>query len=177
MNQYTVHQKKNMYAWASGFIDGEGCFYIGLTRRKKMKFGIEVRASFSLSQKSHSLEALQLLQSLFHGGGIRYSSKDGTYKYETRNLHHIMNSILPHFQTFPLYTAKKHDLALFQSICSALSHQKHLEYDGLCSIVEQAYAMNQGGRNRRYAKEDILNEIRRNAVSQAGSQAFSSCSE
>lgn len=36
--------------WFTGFVDGEGCFYVSITKNKKTKDGVNVALVFSISQ-------------------------------------------------------------------------------------------------------------------------------
>lgn len=146
-------------SWVTGFVDGEGCFYVGFQRKERMHLKLNVRTSFSVTQKKHSLQALQSLQIFFKGGGLRYSRTDNTYKYETRNLSHILQYVLPHFEKVPLQTVKANDFALFRSICLSIHKGDHLNEKGLGSIVSRAYEMNQGGVFRKISKQDLLKNI------------------
>jgi len=85
------------FGWIVGFVDGEGCFCVSFNRKKSLPSNIEVRPSFSLSQKQLSLDSLKLLKSYFNCGGIRYSKKDGTYKIEVRNIRHLQTIIIHFF--------------------------------------------------------------------------------
>jgi LAGLIDADG endonuclease len=64
----------------TGFADGEGCFSISFSLRKKMNYGFEIRPSFSCSQKkdkdSLNKTVLTEIQNLFQAGFIRFSRKD-----------------------------------------------------------------------------------------------------
>ena len=87
------------FAWyVTGFVDGEGCFSISFTQRKKMKTGVEVRPSFAIGQNKRSLPVMQKVQTYFGCGAIRFSQHDQTYKYEVRSLGDIRKRVIPHFQ-------------------------------------------------------------------------------
>ena len=142
-------------SYITGFVDGEGCFCISFNRRDTLNTRIEVRPSFSVSQKKHSLSALQAIQKYFACGGIRYSSRDGTYKYEVRSLEDLNRIIIPHFQKYPLQTAEGRDFELFSSICTMMKSNLHRNTDCLKEILELAFKMNVCG-TRRYSKIELL---------------------
>jgi hypothetical protein len=144
--------------WVTGFVDGEGCFSISFTKRTKSKFGLEVRPSFSISQHHSNFVILEKLHDFFDCGGIRYSKRDRTYKYEVRNLDNLVLRILPHFQLYPLQTSKKEDFHSFFFICLKLKQNLHKQQAELIDIVEIAYSMNLSG-TRKYRKEDLLKLI------------------
>lgn len=146
-------------SYITGFADGEGCFSVSFNYRKKLNTGIEVRPSFSVSQKRFSLGSLKLVQNYFDCGGIRYSSRDGTYKYEVRSLKDLSEKIIPHFKKYPLQTTKSEDFKKFTQICKMMRSSLHLNTEKLKEIIELAYQMNQSGK-RRYAKKDLIKNLK-----------------
>ena len=87
--------------YVTGLTDGEGCFCISLAIRAKLRTGLEVRPSFSLSLNEKDLDLLEGLQAFFGRGWIRESKRDRTYKYEVRAIEDLWEAILPHFERFP----------------------------------------------------------------------------
>jgi hypothetical protein len=136
----------------SGFIDGEGCFSISFSLRHKFKLGIEVRPSFSVSQKNDinlvNVELFKKFPLFFNCGSLRYSKRDNTYKYEIRNLDQIHTNIIPFFIQYPLFTSKHEDFFKFVSICNKMSQGLHLIKHGLCDIIQIAYTMNLSGKKK-----------------------------
>ena len=51
--------------FVTGLTEGEGCFCVSFAIRPKMRTGLEVRLSFSLSLNEKDLELLQDLQAFF----------------------------------------------------------------------------------------------------------------
>lgn len=147
------------FAWyLTGFVDGEGCFSISFTKRKKLKTGIEIRPSFSIGQNRRNLQMLERTKEYFGCGAIRYSRQDQIYKYETRSIGEIRKRIIPHFKKYPLQTSKFSDFTTFSWICNEIAASKHLIRDGLVGIIERAYTMNESGK-RKYTKAELLKTI------------------
>src|SRR5579859_7066398 len=65
--------------FVSGLTEGEGCFCISLALREKLRTGLEVRPSFSLSLNERDLELLRDLHAFFECGWIRQSKTDRTF--------------------------------------------------------------------------------------------------
>lgn len=149
---------KELVWYITGFVDGEGCFSISFNRREKMKSGIEVRPSFSIGQNKKSLSILKDIQNYFECGAIRFSKIDQTYKYEVRSVGDIKEHIIPHFEKYPLQTAKLHDFQNFVWICNQISALRHLNNVFLREIIEKAYDMNESGK-RKYSKQELLRII------------------
>ena len=87
--------------YVTGLAEGEGCFCVSLAIRAKLRVGLEVRPSFSLSLNERDLELLGGLQAFFGCGWIRESKSDRTFKYEARSIGDLTSKILPHFERFP----------------------------------------------------------------------------
>jgi LAGLIDADG endonuclease len=140
--------------YVTGLADGEGCFCVSLTVRAKLRLGLEVRPSFSLSLNARDLRLLEGLQAFFACGWIRESKGDRTFKFEVRAISDLTRTILPHFERFPLRGDKARSCAGFSRVCRMVEQGDHLQRDGLRMIVEIAYEMNLG--KRRHAKTTLL---------------------
>ena len=103
--------------FVTGLTEGEGCFCISFAIRAKLRDGLEVRPSFSLSLNERDLRLLEDLQAFFVCGWIRESKSDRTFKYEARSIGALTGSILPHFERFPLRGYKAQSCAGFASVC------------------------------------------------------------
>lgn len=152
--------------YLSGFIDGEGCFSVSFTLREKMKYGVEVRPSFSIGQ-SISKENYLLLEKvrlLLGCGAIRVSKGCGApapsrcYKYETRNLTDIRKKIITFIEAYPLSSSKRNDFILFTQICSLIANKSHLTPKGLKKVIELAFSMNESG-TRKTTRAKLLETL------------------
>jgi hypothetical protein len=143
----------------SGLTEGEGCFCVSLALRSKLRTGIEVRPSFSLSLNEKDLGLLRDLQTFFGCGWIRESKSDRTFKYEARAVHDLLDPIIPHFERHPLRGTKAKSFEAFADVCRMIEQGDHLRRSGLCHIIELAHEMNLG--KRRLAKDDLLRALMR----------------
>lgn len=142
-------------SYITGFTDGEGCFSISFNFRAKLKTGIEVRPSFSISQTARNIGVLKGIEKYFGVGKIRFSKRDSTYKYEVRNLTDLCKIIIPHFKRYPLLTSKRIDFEIFSEICLQMKEGFHLNSQILRNIIEQTSSMNPSGK-RRIDRQDFL---------------------
>ena len=141
--------------YVTGLVEGEGCFSVSFSFRKRLKVGIETRPSFSISLTRRDLPILEGIREFFGCGGIRYSRTDRTYKYEVRSIKDLDTKILPHFKKYPLQGSKKEDFEKFALICKKVRANLHMNRRHLREIIELAYEMNPSGK-RRHKKEDLL---------------------
>jgi len=147
-------------SYITGFTDGEGTFSISFSLRSKMRTGIEVRPSFSISQHKRSLKILQEIHKYFGVGAIRFSARDQNYKYEVRSIKDIIQKIIPHFTKYPLKTCKQNDFMAFSDICKLVYQNKHNNAQYLAGIIEKAYTMNESGK-RKHNKATLLKLLTR----------------
>jgi hypothetical protein len=161
--QYAGPHRKTGRQWSSstagpwyvtGLTDGEGCFCVSLAIRAKLRTGLEVRPSFSLSLNEKDLRLLEGLQAFFGCGWIRESKRDCTFKYEVRSIGDLSGVVLPHFERFPLRGYKARSCAGFSLVCEMVVQGDHLQPDGMRVIVDHAYQMNLG--KRRHSKATLL---------------------
>ena len=149
----------DLLSYISGFADGEACFCVSFQPSRRHRFGWEVRPSFSVSQNADRAELLKRIQEVWQCGFIRPDRSDKTLKFEVRNLADLVEKVLPHFQTYPLFSAKQSDVIRFERVCRLVHEKRHLEWDGFEEIVRTAMKMNPSGK-RKYQASDILNRSR-----------------
>ena len=117
-----------------------------------------MRPSFSVSQNGDRAEVLYALQGYFGCGSIRPDRSDQTLKWETRRLEDILESVIPHFERWPLMSGKRHDFDRFASVCQLMAAGEHRRREGLIEIVELVRDMNPSGK-RRYDAAAILGTL------------------
>lgn len=150
--------KMKLESYISGYVDGEGCFCISIRPRKGNKTGWEVVASFSVAQNEDRAEVIKLIKDYFKCGFIRRSIGDKTLKYETRNINALLTKIIPHFENYPLLSAKQKDFEIFRKVCQKMGKDEHLTKDGIIEIAELISKMNPSGK-RDYDRTTILNSL------------------
>ena len=149
--------------YITGLIEGEGCFSVSFTLRKKLKVGIETRPSFSISLNHRDLALIKAVHQYFKCGAVRYSRGDRTYKYEVRSIKDLIKVIIPHFKRYPLTGKKLNDFQLFEEICENVHSNLHRSSKHLVDIIEKAYQMNPCGQHR-YDKQYLLKEFDKEMV-------------
>jgi hypothetical protein len=107
----------NLPSYITGYVDGEGCFTVSFSPRRKLRIGWEVRPSFSVSQNADRSEVLLAMKDYFGCGSIRPDRSDSTLKYEVRNIDDLLEKVIPHFERYPLLSGKKKEFERFASVC------------------------------------------------------------
>jgi LAGLIDADG endonuclease len=101
-------------SYISGYVDGEGCFTVSSSPRRRLRTGWEVRPSFSVSQNGDRAEVLLLMREFFGCGSIRPDRSDRTLKFEVRNIDDLVVKIVPHFESCPMLSGKANDSSSLQ---------------------------------------------------------------
>ena len=139
--------------WVIGFVDGEGCFSLGLVGqpdrpgRKGYGIGYQVFHEFVVTQGEKSLAALEALRSFFGVGQIyrnrrKDNHREDIFRYVVRRRGDLLRVIVPFFETNPLWTAKHKDFELFAEAVRRMEAGAHRTSEGFTGILELASRMN-----------------------------------
>ena len=129
--------------WIVGFVDGEGCFHVGINPHAEMSVGFQVLPEFTVVQHKRDVQILHALKEHFGCGVVRVNHGD-RMAYRVRSLEHLRDVICPFFLRHPLKTRKNVDFSKFRSIVLAMDNGSHLTPEGLDQIRSLAAQMNRG---------------------------------
>ena len=129
--------------WVAGFVDGEGCFFVGLNPHPEMSAGYQVLPEFTVVQHERDVQLLLALKKFFGCGVVRRNHGD-RMAYRVRNLEHLRDRILPFFEQHPLKSKKLLDLADFRRVVALMERNEHLTPEGLAKIRAVVSSMNTG---------------------------------
>ncbi len=132
--------------WIVGFVDGEGCFFIGINQHKEMTTNYQVLPEFTVVQHKRDIQVLYALKKFFGCGVVRKNHAD-RYAYRVRNLSCIEN-IISFFEKHKLKTKKRIDFLKFRRVCLMMKEGRHLEKEGLLEIIDIALKMNTSDKPR-----------------------------
>jgi hypothetical protein len=119
--------------WVVGFVDGEGCFHIGINKNQEMKLGVQVLPEFTVVQHEIDEQVLHGLKAYFECGVVR--KNHGTrLSYRVRGQANLLHKILPFFEKHQLKTRKRVDFAKFRKIVLMMEKGEHLSPEGLEKI-------------------------------------------
>jgi LAGLIDADG DNA endonuclease family protein len=139
--------------YLAGFADGEGSFNVSFRPRGDYRMPWKVSLCFNISQRDQVILA-KFKRHL--GCGTMRQRRDGVWYFEVNNLTAIRDSVIPFFDRFRFLSDKKQrDFAKFKALAVLLADGRHLEMEGIKSILRIRSDMNDGG-NRRYTDEAIL---------------------
>ena len=144
--------------WVSGFVDGEGTFYVGINENTTMTIGYQVLPEFRIVQHKRDIKLLYALKNYFNCGMVRINHDD-RYELRVRSIEHINDIVIPHFDKYELNTQKKFDFIKFKKIINLINQKKHLTKDGLIKIIDIACQMNRENKTKAIEiKKDILGQ-------------------
>ena len=115
--------------WVTGFIDGEGCFTVPITLRKDRKFGWQVCPHFQIILHVKDNALLKEVKKFFNVGKISKSGPE-LILLRVQSLKEL-ETVINHFQKFPLITKKRADYKLFKMVIITIKRKEHLTYEGL----------------------------------------------
>lgn len=128
--------------WISGFVDGEGCFYVSL-----YKDSTKVKSLwFQITQHTRDLDLLKELITYFNCG--RYSTYGKKYaNFVVTRISDINMKIIPFFKKYPLQGDKYKSFASFEQIAHLMVNKTHLTAEGLQQIKQIKSGMNKTIKN------------------------------
>ena len=133
--------------WVVGFVDGEGCFFVGINPHPEMASGFQVLPEFTVVQHHRDIQLLHALKQFF-GCGVVRSNHGERMAYRVRSLDHLNQQIIPFFEKHPLKSKKRVDFAKFRKILQLMTKKEHLESEGIEKIRAIAKMMNQDVEHR-----------------------------
>ena len=129
--------------WITGFVDGEGCFHVGINPHKEMTTGYQVLPEFTVVQHERDVQILHALKAYFGCGVVRVNHGD-RMAYRVRSKKHLLDHIVPFFVKHPLKTKKNVDFRKFRRIVLMMEKEVHLTSEGIEEIRAIASEMNRG---------------------------------
>jgi hypothetical protein len=129
--------------WITGFVDGEGCFHVGISKHCDMTAGYQVLPEFTVVQHERDVQVLHALKAHFDCGVVRKNHGD-RMAYRVRGQKHLLERIIPFFVEHPLKTKKHVDFEKFRKVLLMMEAGEHLTPDGIERIRAVAGQMNRG---------------------------------
>ena len=127
--------------WIVGFVDGEGCFHVGINQNESMKLGVQVLPEFTVVQHQVDAQVLYALKDYFGCGVVRQNH--GTrLSYRVRGQENLRDRIIPFFEKHQFKTRKRVDFAKFRKVILLIEKGEHLTADGLEKIRQIKISMN-----------------------------------
>src|SRR5258708_6920714 len=137
------HPEKLEAHWVVGFVDGEGCFFVGINPHPEMTSGFQILPEFTVVQHQRDIQLLYALKRFFGCGVVRRNHGD-RMAYRVRGLDHLNQRVVPFFEQHPLKSKKRIDFVRFRRILQLMDRGEHLTPEGIEKIRALASTMNTG---------------------------------
>jgi hypothetical protein len=125
----------------TGFVDGEGCFSVNISKDKKRNTGFQITQSFRINLHRKDSAVLVLIQKKLKVGKIY---KTGTAVNIKVSSIEELEIIIAFFDQYPLITKKSADFLLFKEVFILIKNKEHLTKKGLEKIVAIRATLNLG---------------------------------
>ena len=131
-----------------GFVDGEGCFCVSISKSKTAKRRIEVRPEFEIELRADDLPILERIQHtlgcgrIYHLNYERYGWSPHV-KYKVSSNKELKDKIVPFFEEHPLQAVKAKNFKIFAKVVIMVSKKQHLDYGGFEKILKLRDKMRQ----------------------------------
>ncbi len=134
--------------YVSGFIDGEGCFTIVISKHKSKKLGVDARLHFQIELRADDKAILHDIQETIGCGRI-YNLSYERYGWHPHvelkisSIDEITNVLIPFLQKHPLRAKKRISFQYFLSAVEIFKKKEHLTFEGIQKLREIRKNMNQ----------------------------------
>ena len=126
--------------WIVGFVDGEGCFHVAISKLPKITLNWQVLPEFRIVQHQRDVFLLKRIQNYFGFGSIGKNHGD-RQEFRVRGMDNL-KKLVNFFNEYPLQSVKKHDFKIFCQILEMMEQKEHLNLEGLNKIASLASQMN-----------------------------------
>lgn len=133
-------QRLNPY-WIAGFIDGEGCFHIGISKHPELRFNYQILPELTVVQHKRDIALLYSIKSAMNCGVVRRNRGD-RYCWRVRNLKNLADVIVPFFKKYKLKSKKRIEFLKFAKVVRMMMNREHLAEEGFSKICKIASEMN-----------------------------------
>ena len=141
--------------WITGFVDGEGCFHIGISKHPEMRSGYQILPELTVVQHKRDLQLLHQLRSVMGCGVVRRNHGD-RFCWRVRDLKNMQEVIIPFFERYPLRSKKGIEFRRFAKVVAIMLKGEHLTDEGFQRIRAIASTMNRGDREEGRIKRESI---------------------
>ncbi len=141
VKNFKTHTKLSPY-WISGFSDAESTFSLRTHKDKTRKTGWRILPIFSIELHKKDLKLLEQIQSFFEIGSIYARKNRESAIYSVQSFADLSNTIIPHFNKYPLKSQKGKDFFLFKQALELINQKTLSTNEKLQEIINIKASMN-----------------------------------
>nr|WUR10594.1 LAGLIDADG endonuclease [Elmerina hispida] len=129
--------------WLVGFSEGDGSFFVGLTKSALYKAGYQVSLRFLISQHNRDISLMvNIAKYLNCGTVVVRKGRNQDVEFRVNSFSDIESIIVPFFTNYTLQGTKKLDFYDFLKVVDAVKNKKHLTLEGIEYIKQVKNGMN-----------------------------------
>lgn len=125
-----VNKKIKDLHWLAGFIDGEGCFQIKISKSNTHKLGYSFGLRFKITQHVRDEQLLRNLKNYFGCGEYKQRKSQLVGDFQVNKISDISEIIIPFLKKYPLQGIKALDFLDFCKAAELIKSEKHLTKEG-----------------------------------------------
>lgn len=121
--------------WVAGFTSGDGCFWIGISKKSTPKPREYVQLGFNITQHARDEVLLRSLIDFFGCGSImNRPSRPDFRDFSVQNNSAILETIIPFFREQKILGIKQKDFNDWCKVADLIKNKSHLTEEGLDQI-------------------------------------------
>jgi len=134
--------------YIAGFIDGEGCFTIVISKHKTKRLGVDARLHFQIEVRDDDQEILEYIQETLDCGRIYHLSYERYgwnphVELKVSSFEEITGKLIPFLKKHPLRAKKRFSYQYFLLAVKVFKEKRHLTLEGIQELREIRTKMNQ----------------------------------
>ena len=136
----------------SGFIVGEGCFYIDVSKDPSYKCGFQSRICLEIELRDDDEDILQEIKRQLGCGNIhhlkyaKYHKWKPHVKFRTSNFKDIYEKVIPFFKRYTLFGMKKINFDIFCEAAEIIKKDEHKTSEGVQKLLALKSKINRYGK-------------------------------
>jgi NADH-ubiquinone oxidoreductase chain 4 len=128
--------------WLAGFVCGEGCFLVGVSKSKLSKSGYNARLNFSIGQHKRDSKLIKNISEYLSCGNLSSQPEKSSEEFIVSKFSDIESKIIPFFNKYPLHGDKSKDFDSFKRVAIIRKNKGHLTTEGLEELLKIKGGMN-----------------------------------
>lgn len=120
--------------WLAGFVAGEACFFVKISKNTKSKLGVIVSLSFQLTQHSRDAELMRSFIEFFSCGNVHVNENKAWLDFRVSKIKDIIEKIIPFLNNIQSLVKRGLISADWCQVAEIIKNKKHLTKEGLDQI-------------------------------------------
>lgn len=129
----------------AGYVEGEGCFSVGISKGAKRSIAVRVYPSFTLQVHVIDRPLLEKIKKVLNCGRIYYNNKRKIVNFKVYRFDDLLNKVIPFFDKYQFHGNKKRSFEIFKEIMSILDKPGRISEEDLSQVASLKVSMNHRG--------------------------------